>query len=335
MLGPADASQARSRNLHGRTKAARRGVRQLAAAVGRCSLLHGGEVRLTIREQHAETANSPSPPPARSKLRPPHSGSKLPHSTVRLGHSPATLRSPSRGSLTLMQTHTLILTADDFGRSSLVNTAVERWHRAGAITQASLMVNEPAAVAAVEMARALPELRIGLHLTLCDGVGNDGTPLPSSPAWAGLRYAFVPSTQRWLQREIEAQFARFVELGLPPTYWDGHTHLHLHPVVMGITIPIARRYGFNFTRLVREPRPRGILPRIFGWLSQRAMSALREAGVGFADRVFGLRKSGCMDQAEVERALSAARQGTTEIYFHPGAEACIGENEVAEMVKRG
>jgi hypothetical protein len=77
------------------------------------------------------------------------------------------------------------------------------------------------------------------------------------------------------------------------------------------------------------------LLRIFGWLSRRAVPALREAGIGFADRVFGLRKSGRMDRAEVQRALAAAQDGTTEIYFHPGAEACIGENEVTEIVKRG
>ena len=46
---------------------------QLAAAVGEGSLLRVARSKMDARLLHA----------ARSKLRPPHSGSKLPHSTIR------------------------------------------------------------------------------------------------------------------------------------------------------------------------------------------------------------------------------------------------------------
>ena len=232
-----------------------------------------------------------------------------------------------------MQARRLILTADDFGRSPTVNAAIGRWARAGALTQASLLVNEAHAPEAVQLARALPDLRVGLHLALCDGLASDGTALPRSPAGAGFRYALLPWTHRWLAREISAQFARFLALGFPPTYWDGHAHLHLHPVVLAITLPIARQHGFTFTRLVREPGPRRILPAIFQLLSTHAAPALRAAGIGFADRVFGLRQSGKMDRAEVARALRHATSGTTEIYFHPGAEKAISESDVVKLVR--
>ncbi len=221
----------------------------------------------------------------------------------------------------------LILTADDFGRSAKVNAAIERWHRAGALTQASLMVNEPHAAATVEIARRNPALRIGLHLTLCDGLASDGTPLPSSPAWAGLRYVLWPGARAWLRGEIAAQFAKFRALGLPPTYWDGHAHLHLHPVVLALTLPVALEHGFRFTRLVREPGPRALLPWVFTRLSALAAPRLRAASVGFTDAVFGLRKTGRMDAGEFDRALLHARESTTEIYFHPGAEDALPEPE--------
>ncbi len=233
----------------------------------------------------------------------------------------------------------ITLTADDFGRSAEVNAAIERWHRAGALTQASLMVHEPQAAAAVEIARRHPSLRIGLHLTLCDGLASDGTPLPSSPAWAGLRYALWPGARAWLRGEISAQFGKFRALGLPPTYWDGHAHLHLHPVIFALTLPIAIAHGFRFTRLVREPGPSGTLPWIFDRLCAHAAPRLRTASVGFTDAVFGLRKSGWMDAAEFERALLHAQKNTTEIYFHPGAETALPEPEwLAEryaILKRG
>lgn len=227
----------------------------------------------------------------------------------------------------------LILTGDDFGRSAAVNEAIEQWHRAGALTQAGLMVNEPCAEEAVAVARRNPALRVGLHLTLCDGRASDGTAMGVSPTVAGLKFAFFPGARAWLRREIAGQFEKFKRLGFGPTYWDGHTHLHLHPLVLRTTIPIAVAHGFRFTRLVREPAARGFLPRVFLMLSAYAAPRLRAAGIGFADAVFGLSKSGRMDPDEIRRALGRSGGGTTEIYFHPGAETVLkNPAEVAALV---
>jgi len=230
----------------------------------------------------------------------------------------------------------LLLSGDDFGRSAAVNAEIERWHRAGALTQAGLMVNEPRAGEAVEIARRNPALRVGLHLTLCDGRAADGRSMQRSPALSGLRFAFFPGARAWLRGEIAAQFEKFRSSGLPPTYWDGHTHLHLHPLVLALTLPIAVAHGFKFTRLVREPpgqgSGRGFLQRVFMLLSARAAPKLRAAGVGFADAVFGLSKSGRMDLDEVRRAVDCARTRLTEIYFHPGAEMLIeNPDEIAAI----
>jgi len=50
----------------------------------------------------------------------------------------------------------LIVTADDFGLSVPVNEAVERAHREGVLSAASLMVGASAADDAVARARKLP-----------------------------------------------------------------------------------------------------------------------------------------------------------------------------------
>ena len=63
----------------------------------------------------------------------------------------------------------LILTADDFGAALEVNKAVECAHRDGILSAASLMVAGEAAGDAVARARALPSLRVGLHLVLVEG----------------------------------------------------------------------------------------------------------------------------------------------------------------------
>jgi hopanoid biosynthesis associated protein HpnK len=221
----------------------------------------------------------------------------------------------------------LILTADDFGRSPEINAAIERAHRAGFLTQASLMVNEPAADEAVQIARRNPALRVGLHLTLCAGRALSVSPLTdaqgnfsTSPAIAGLRYFFTTALACPLREEIRAQFERFRALGFPPTYWDGHAHLHLHPTILRLAVPIAREHSFRTTRLVREPGPPALLPLIFQALSHTAIPRLQKHGIQFADRVFGLRDTGRMTTTAIARHLENLPDGVSELYFHPGEE---------------
>ena len=64
----------------------------------------------------------------------------------------------------------VIFTADDFGRSHAVNTAVFQAHREGALTGASLMVTGAAADEAVALARETPGLAVGLHLVTVAGL---------------------------------------------------------------------------------------------------------------------------------------------------------------------
>ncbi len=204
----------------------------------------------------------------------------------------------------------ITITGDDFGLSPGVNTAIECYHRVGALQQASLMVAAPHAAEALAIARRNPGLRVGLHLVVAE----------KNPALAGLRAAFDPTFRRALRAQIERQFAQFRALDLPPAYWDGHMHLHLHPVVLRLTLPVAAAHGFRWVRLVREPGPPALIPWIFTRLSEQARPALERAGIGHADRVFGLRATGRMNLAAFRAALLQA-EGDTEIYFHPGAEA--------------
>jgi hopanoid biosynthesis associated protein HpnK len=229
----------------------------------------------------------------------------------------------------------LTITGDDFGRSSEVNAAITEYHEAGALDQASLMVGEAHAANAAEIARRHPRLRVGLHLTLCDGRATEPSALTDnagffikSPAMAGLRYAFDARLHEPLRAEIRRQFQRFIDLGLPPTYWDGHTHLHLHPAIFRLTVPIAREFGFTHTRVVREPGPPALIPWIFQRLSAAAIPQLQKAGIQFHDCVLGLRATGHMTESAFRTALQTAH-GRTEIYFHPGAE--IGAPTPAEL----
>ena len=156
-----------------------------------------------------------------------------------------------------------IFTADDFGLDMAVNEAVERAHRDGVLTSASLMVTAPAAADAVARAKRMPGLAVGLHLVLVQGVpaippdeaapllGSNGAFL-DSPAEAGLRYFFSPSARRALAAEIRAQFEAFARTGLPLDHVDGHTHLHIHPTIFSLLLEIGRDFGVRAMRVPYE-----------------------------------------------------------------------------------
>lgn len=221
----------------------------------------------------------------------------------------------------------LIITGDDFGRSHEVNEAIERAHAAGFLTQASLMVNEPCAEEAVRIAQRHPTLCVGLHLTLCDGRASAVSALTdetgrfsSSPAWAWMRYAFLPSLTEPLRREIDAQFTRFCAFGLEPTYWDGHTHLHLQHKLFYLALPIALARGFRGMRVVRDRGPWALTPEVLAIRSAATLKPLRRNSLAFADYTFGLRDTGAITTEVAVRILQNLPDGLSEFYFHPGAE---------------
>lgn len=235
----------------------------------------------------------------------------------------------------------VIFTADDFGLDESVNEAVERAHRNGVLTSASLMVTAPAAADAVARAKRLPGLAVGLHLVLVQGVpalpreeaapllGPDGAFL-ASPAAAGLRYFFSPKARAALAKEIRAQFEAFRRTGLALDHVDGHTHLHIHPTIFALLVEIGRDYGMRAMRVPYE-RPlaswraagEGLAFRLaasgaFAPWARHMRAALRRAGVVCNDAICGFHDTGAMVEPLVVRHLEQLAPGTvTEFYCHP------------------
>lgn len=218
----------------------------------------------------------------------------------------------------------LIVTADDFGLHPRVNQAVEQAHRHGVLTTASLMIGAPAADDAVVRARALPALRVGLHLVLADG--DAVTPRAGIAALLdehgrfgdnmvrdGVRFFFLPHVRKQLAREIRGQFEAFARTGLTLDHVNTHKHFHLHPTVLGLILEIGREYGMRAMRLPFEASaPLWLRP----WIS-RVRARLDRAGIVHNDYVVGIANSGRMDEAAWLAALADLPDGVGEIYCHP------------------
>ena len=257
----------------------------------------------------------------------------------------------------------LIVNADDFGRSAAINAAVVRAHREGILTTTSLMVNEPACVEAVALARENPNLGVGLHLTLLcghsalpyekiPGLVNASRQLTNNPAGAGFRYFFIRSLKEQLRAEIHAQFERFRATGLKLDHVNGHLHLHLHPVIFALLMEDATTLGIERMRLTFDPfrlnlhlasgrlAYRLLHVIIFHWLSARARPVLRRRGFRYTDTVFGLLQNALVDETYVLNLLPRLPPGDSELYSHPSLDEFKNELDalisprVREQVER-
>lgn len=219
----------------------------------------------------------------------------------------------------------LIITADDFGLHPSVNQAVERAHREGVLSAASLMVGAPAAGDAIARARACPRLRVGLHLVLADGAPvlppraipdlvDAGGRFGSRMVRDGCRFFGLPRVRGQLAREIRAQFEAFAASGLALDHVNAHKHFHLHPTVLGLILQIGREFGL---RAVRLPREAGLPLWLRPWLALLA-ARLDAAGIAHNDYIVGLRQSGRFDESNLLAALAdLPPAGIGELYLHP------------------
>lgn len=234
----------------------------------------------------------------------------------------------------------LIVNADDFGSSREVNSAVIQAHQHGVLTSASLMVNGQAADEAVALARANPNLSIGLHLVMVDGqstlphkdiphlVDEQGD-FPGDPVLIGMRLVISRQARRELAQELAAQFERFADTGLPLSHVDSHLHIHIHPVVINLIIPLAQQYGARGFRLPHDDlslaltydRQRAMQKIgwafVFGIFWRIYITRLRGSELVVPERVYGLMQTGDMNEVYVLKLLQNINVNLAEIYFHP------------------
>ncbi len=201
---------------------------------------------------------------------------------------------------------TLIVNADDFGRTPGINEGVVEAHRDGIVTSTTTMVLYPAAAEAARLARECPGLGVGLHVQLSGGA--PGLPAERIPSLLGPdgRFPSKPEGHRSPRpeealAEAREQLRRFQQLfGRLPTHFDSHHHSHRLPAVLEALVTLALETG----------RPvRNASPEVAGRLRQRGVQTTTAFDEGF----FG-------ETATIERLLeiiAGLPEGTTELMCHP------------------
>ena len=236
----------------------------------------------------------------------------------------------------------LITTADDFGCSLNINRAVEEAASKGILKTASLMINGREVADAIDTARRIPSLQVGLHVTLTQGrplSSEDAIPslldnkgcFKNSPTRLGLAIQFNKSVENQARTEIALQFKKFSETGLPFSHVDCHHHFHIHPKVFDIIMENALMYKLGSIRIPYEPwdisgplcRSNSIrnwfYRRIFSKLCAACKDKIRNTNLSASDGVFGLYQTGRITEDWVSMLLERleGRHGTYELYTHP------------------
>src|SRR5262249_41442393 len=144
-----------------------------------------------------------------------------------------------------------------------VNRAIERCHREGVVTSATLMANSQAYEAAVAMARRQPALGIGCHVVLVDGAPLLPEARVTSLVRANGRFRVgflefaraargVRLNASEIKPEAAAQIEKLRQSGIAITHLDSHKHVHMFGAVLRPLLEAARDCG---VRAVRNPFP--------------------------------------------------------------------------------
>jgi hopanoid biosynthesis associated protein HpnK len=239
----------------------------------------------------------------------------------------------------------LIVTGDDFGLAIPVNEAIEEAHRNGILTTASLMVGATYAADAIERARCLPMLKVGLHLVLVEGrpvlspsvipdlVDEQGL-FSTRFLQSGLKFFFRSGVAHQLEAETRAQFQAFKKTGLVLDHVNAHNHMHLHPTVLSIILKVGQDFGLRSIRLPYEP----LIPslrvcrnrhagRFLSWAMlwpwmQLLKLRVKLAGMECNDFVFGFHDSGHLTSDLLRQFIRHLPTGVSEIYCHPATRRC-------------
>jgi chitin disaccharide deacetylase len=240
----------------------------------------------------------------------------------------------------------LIVNADDLGWTEGVNRGIAECHRNGLVTSASLLANGAAFSTALELARASPQLGVGIHLNLSDGLPiaeakrvssllDAGGMLKGSPGNLLMRLTRRKIVLEEVEREWEAQTRKIIDAGISATHLDGHKHVHMLPGLFEIALKLAKRHRIPAIRVSHEASTlrsalssgsspdisavrRGARARVLKLLASNARKKVSSSGLSTADYFCGIAQTGHLTLQGVTQLLKTLPEGSTEFMCHPG-----------------
>ena len=232
----------------------------------------------------------------------------------------------------------LIVNADDFGLTYGVNRGILEAHRRGIVTSATLMACGRKFEEAASLASQVPDLSIGCHVVLVDGMPTaNSSDVPSLVTNGGqafrqslLHFAGRATTGRLdpdqLEAEITAQIRKLQAANIRVSHIDSHKHTHMFPAVFK---PLLRAAKACEVRAVRNPFEPLVFATSGNWKRKFKLGILRryqnsftavltEAGMRTPDGCIGIVATGGLTLATFTSLIENLPEGTWEFVSHPG-----------------
>lgn len=233
----------------------------------------------------------------------------------------------------------IIVNADDFGRHELINRAVERAFNAGCLRSATLMAGGKAFDGAVQVAKKIRGLGVGIHFTLANG--NPILPpkeIPSLVTEKGIFHAdYVAFLKLYLRgkislsevrSELAAQLEKIQRAGVTLTHVDSHQHLHHVPGILEIVLELAQAAGIRSMRVANTKIFDGELDSVgkfvgrlgLGSLAKFAARSAHKKNFSTPEHFAGIVAGEAVDENFMLKLLDTLGEGTTEVMLHPGTD---------------
>jgi predicted glycoside hydrolase/deacetylase ChbG (UPF0249 family) len=231
----------------------------------------------------------------------------------------------------------LILNADDFGLTPGVNRAIAELHVRGVLTSATLMATGTAFQDAVRIAQANPNLGVGCHVVLTDGIpvsppasirtllGTDGVSFRPSLLHFIRDLLLGRISEDEIKLEARAQMEKLQSAGVRVTHVDTHKHTHIFPSVARALTQAMKTCAVSAIRNPFEPEGTPSHAGLKRRLEIRALNSFQPTytraagGVKTTDGTFGISATGNLHRRTLAELLQTLpRAGTFELLCHPG-----------------
>jgi len=226
----------------------------------------------------------------------------------------------------------LIIHADDIGMSHTVNRAALHLLQFGLVKSGSVMTPCPWANRVRTLLETIPEVDLGIHITLTSEwknykwsplSGTMGLKDPKGYFWPTLSEAVQHASPEDILKELEAQIAFARKLGMNPSHIDSHMGVHFaKPDYLSGVVALSKKYQIpamlvrwspEFEIQVRryqlDPDP---IREITNQAEKDGAVLLDYLVTSVPGKTFKERKS------SYDHFLKSLKPGVTQLIIHPG-----------------
>lgn len=248
----------------------------------------------------------------------------------------------------------LITNSDDFGLTRSITDAIIDTHVNGIMTSTTLMANMDGTDYAIQKAKEISTLGVGIHFNLTEGkplTEQHKIPLLlnslgefNNNAAQRKNFLFGKEKQKQAELELSNQLSYLIDNGVIPTHFDSHHHITGTPVAFMASMNVAKKYQINRARItnidflysddyvggIGSKFKRRIIAFPKMLIHQSNKKILRANNFRTPDtkilpnRVLPLQSDHI---SQFIHALSVLSNGVTEVSFHPGYESAYNSDD--------